>query len=254
MSDTPSPNRPRTAADLLPQPLQRYATLVTAGVIGIALFGFLTGIREPARASRPTPTPVDRGSVPAAVEYSQLPTATLRPNAGWKQHISQLRSDTPEIFAPVVRTEEMKMSALADRAKNRAYDGAPPPIPHPTQGQTLASCVACHEEGLRVGDRIATKMSHALLTNCTQCHVEQSGTAVENGFIGLYRAGPGDRANPGAPPTIPHHTWLRENCNSCHGLLTRPGTRTTHPWLTNCTQCHVSSAALDQVDFTGGRK
>jgi cytochrome c-type protein NapB len=77
---------------------------------------------------------------------------------------------------------------------------------------------------------------------------------AETAFVGVYRAGPGERANPGAPPTIPHHTWMRENCNSCHGLVTRPGTRTTHPWLTNCTQCHAPSAAHDQVEFTGGRR
>jgi cytochrome c-type protein NapB len=101
---------------------------------------------------------------------------------------------------------------------------------------------------------MASKMSHVVMTNCTQCHVEQSPVPAETTFVGVYRAGPGERANPGAPPTIPHHTWLRDNCNSCHGLVSRPGTRTTHPWLTNCTQCHVPSAALDQLDFDGGRK
>jgi cytochrome c-type protein NapB len=105
-----------------------------------------------------------------------------------------------------------------------------------------------------VGDRVASKMSHALMTNCTQCHVEQAAVPAQTGFVGVYRAGPGERASPGAPPTIPHHTWLRADCSSCHGLVTRPGTRTTHPWLTNCTQCHAPSAALDQVGFAGDRK
>jgi cytochrome c-type protein NapB len=155
----------------------------------------------------------------------------------------------------------MKLAALADRAKNRAYDGAPPIIPHPVEAQSAASCLACHGEGLKIGERIASKISHAHLTNCTQCHVEQSRSglpwAVEppvNDFVGVYRAGPGERANPGAPPTIPHHTWMRENCASCHGLVTRPGIRTTHPWLTNCTQCHAPSATLDQVNFFGGAR
>ena len=146
---------------------------------------------------------------------------------------------------------EMKLGTLADRAKNRAFDGAPPTIPHPVETQSVASCLACHGEGLKVGDRVASKISHAHLTNCTQCHVEQSRVPVENTFVGVYRAGPGTRASPGAPPTIPHHTWMRENCASCHGLLTRPGTRTTHPWLTNCVQCHAPSAARDQVHFLG---
>jgi cytochrome c-type protein NapB len=104
-------------------------------------------------------------------------------------------------------------------------------------------------------------MSHSHLSNCTQCHIESSRSDLpfaaefpETGFVGVYRAGPGERASPGAPPTIPHHTWMRENCTSCHGLVTRSGTRTTHPWLTNCAQCHAPSAALDQVQFEVPRR
>lgn len=255
MSEIPAPpDHPHTATDLLPRRLQRFPTLFAAVAVGIALFGFLTGLREPARAERHVPPPVDHHSAPAAIRYADLPTATIRPNAVWDRSLSRLKFDRPDVFAPVVRTDEMKLAALADRAKNRAYDGAPPTAPHPVDSQSAASCLACHGEGIKVGDRVASKMSHAVMTNCTQCHVEQSPVPAETTFVGLYRAGPGDRANLGAPPTVPHHTWMRENCNSCHGLLTRVGTRTTHPWLTSCTQCHAPSAALDQVEFTGGRK
>mgnify|MGYP001806541063 CR=1 FL=1 len=251
---TPPPDHPHTAADLLPRRLQRFATLFAAVMIGVALFGFLVGLREPHRPDRPAPPPADHHSAPAAVAYSELPAASIRPDGGWDRSLSQLKFDKPDVFAPVVRTEGMKLAALADRAKNRAYDGAPPTIPHPVEAQSAASCLACHGEGVKVGDRVASKMSHAVMTNCTQCHVEQATTPADTAFVGVYRAGPGERANPGAPPTIPHHTWMRENCTSCHGLVTRPGTRTTHPWLTNCAQCHAPSAALDQVEFNGGRK
>lgn len=255
MSETPAPpDHPHTAADLLPRRVQRFATLIAAVTVGVALFGFLTGLREPPRPERPSPPPADHHAAPAAVAYSELPTAPIRPNGGWDRSLSQLKFDKPGVFDPVVRTEEMKLAALADRARNRAYDGAPPTVPHPVDSQSAASCLACHGEGIKVGDRVASKMSHAAMTNCTQCHVEQSPVPAVTAFVGVYRAGPGERANPGAPPTIPHHTWMRENCTSCHGLVTRPGTRTTHPWLTNCTQCHAPSAALDQVEFTGGRK
>jgi nitrate reductase (cytochrome), electron transfer subunit len=250
----PPPDHPHTATDLLPRRLQRFATLFAAVAVGIALFGFLTGLREPARAERHTPPPADHNTAPAAVGYTDLPTATIRPNVGWDRSLSQLKFDKPDVFAPVVRTDEMKLAALADRAKNRAYDGAPPTVPHPVDSQSAASCLACHGEGLKVGDRVATKMSHATMTNCIQCHVEQSPVPAETTFVGLYRAGPGERASPGAPPTIPHHTWMRENCNSCHGLVARAGIRTTHPWLTSCTQCHAPSATHDQVEFRGGRK
>ena len=105
--------------------------------------------------------------------YTNLPTAKIRPNATLEQTLAQLKFDKPGIFDPVVRTEEMKLTALADRATNRAYDGAPPTIPHPSEGLYAASCLACHGDGLKVGDRIASKISHAHLSNCTQCHVEK---------------------------------------------------------------------------------
>lgn len=244
-----------TAENLLPLRVRNYAAVLAAIAIGVALFGFLTGIREPTPPVRPRAVePPPKGDVPAAVNYVELPTAAIRPNANWQQSLTQLKFDKPGVFDPVVRTEEMKLAALADRARNRAYDGAPPTIPHPVEVRSAAACLACHGDGIKVGDRVASRISHPHLTNCTQCHVEQSAVPVENTFVGVFRAGPGHRANPGAPPTIPHHTWMRNECTSCHGLVTRPGTRTTHPWLSNCVQCHAPSAALDQVYFDGGAK
>ncbi len=239
----------------LPPARVRWYTALFAVTIGVALFGFLKGIREPGQDERTRPVEsVPAVGVPSAVAYTEMPTARLGPNAHRQQSLADLMFDKPGIFDPVVRTEEMKLSALADRARNRAYDGAPPTIPHPVEAQSAAACLACHGEGVKIGERFASKLSHPHYSNCTQCHVEQAQVPVENSFVGIYRAGPGERASPGAPPTIPHHTWMRENCVSCHGLVTRPGLRTTHPWLTNCTQCHAPSAALNQVDFTGDRK
>lgn len=252
MSETEPPSEAHhTAEDLVPGGLRRFVPLLAVTGIGVALAGFVTGIREPRRTERQTaPSAAPVTDVSAAVSYSELPVK-LGPNARGEQTLSRLKFDKPRVFDAVTRTEEMKQATLADRARNRAYDGAPPTIPHPVEARSAASCLACHGEGLKVGDRIASRISHATLTNCTQCHVEEAPVPVENGFVGAYCSGPGQRASPGAPPTIPHHTWMRENCTSCHGLVTRPGTRTTHPWLTNCTQCHAPSAALDQLDFTG---
>ncbi|HMO36955.1 MAG TPA: hypothetical protein PKA06_13015, partial [Gemmatales bacterium] len=67
---------------------------------------------------------------------------------------------------------------------------------------TSWNCMACHGEGLKVQDRVATKMSHPFYTNCTQCHVELSRTDLQasdaisdqhenNLFQGVHRAGPG---------------------------------------------------------------
>lgn len=255
MKDSSTHNR---EANLVPPLLRGYVPIVGAVLMGLALFGYLSGIREPRPIVRLAPVPLEpAGEVPTVVDYSELPTANLKPDPLTGQTLASLQVPTPGIFDVVVRTEDMKLAALADRSRNRAYDGAPPTIPHPVDARASAACLACHENGIKVGDRVASRMSHASMSHCTQCHVEQQprdgeGGSVEvhSGFVGVYRSGPGSRASVGAPPTIPHHTWMRENCASCHGLVTRPGIRTTHPWLTNCTQCHAPSAERDQTPFT----
>ncbi len=259
MQQTPlQTESPRTGEHLFPAWLRRFIPLLAVIGISLGTVGFLTGIREPGETPLPTlPPRIAYDAAPPAVSYAELPQANLRPELRAPQSLTQLVYERPGIFDPVVRTEEMKLAALADRARNRAYDGAPPTIPHPVETNTAMACLACHGEGLKIGERVASKISHAHLSNCTQCHVEASPgglllrdvTTLENDFVGLYRAGLGERANPGAPPTIPHHTWMREDCASCHGLVTRPGIRTTHPWLTNCMQCHALSARLDQTNF-----
>ena len=224
----------------------RLASLLVVFAVGAALVGYLHGIVEPPPLARPGPAPSAAATARPAPSYTQVLTA--RPAV----------PDLVGVFDPVVRTDEMKLAALADRAKNRAYDGAPPTVPHPIEGlHAPAACLACHGSGLRVGDRVASKVSHPHFTNCVQCHAPGAPPELAqfatpepgNAFAGTTRAGPGSRAGPGAPPTIPHTTWMRQDCTSCHGLVARPGLRTTHPWLTNCTQCHAPSAMLDQVAF-----
>ena len=249
---------------------QRSLSLFGAGIIGVSLFGFLVGIVGGNRMQSPQPPDNGKttahGDVPDALSYRQIPNASVGPNADWTSDLERLRQQRPSRLDPVESTLEMKLAAIEDRSHTRAFDGAPPVIPHRIDQRTADSCLVCHGDGMKLGDRIATKMSHAHFTNCTQCHVETvssgpfadaSTNPVENSFTGLYRAGPGDRAYASAPPTIPHTTFLREDCMSCHGTITRPGLRTTHPWLTNCTQCHVASADLDlsvqwSAEFTNG--
>ena len=97
------------------------------------------------------------------------------------------------------------MRLLQDRAHNRAYDGAPPTVPHPIDQLSSESCLACHEHGLVVGDRKASAISHPLYTNCIQCHAGPSpsmmpmNNTVVNEFVGHQEQGGGDRAWQGAP-------------------------------------------------------
>jgi cytochrome c-type protein NapB len=235
----------------------RTLSLGTAFILAIALVGFLRGITEvhpTVRASAARSEPAVAREVPDARAYRDMAATALGPNRDWASELSRLKFDRPGQFDPVQRTEAEKMSALADRARRRAFEGAPPVVPHAIEQQSAASCLACHGSGLKLGDKLATKMSHRFLTNCTQCHVESQSAApveaealAENQFVGRARSGPGRRALVGSPPTIPHTTWMREDCLSCHGLVAREGLRTTHPWLTNCVQCHALSAELDQL-------
>lgn len=238
-----------------PVPIRRNFTIFGAVAVGVGLVGFLIGISEPVEpVSRMT---VERPHVPTTVRFApSYYVIEATANFDWKSDFSMLKQNSPGLFDPVHRTAEMKNDALIDRLRTRAFDGAPPVVPHPIQQQTYSNCLVCHAEGMKLGDRIASKVSHPHYASCTQCHVEavtdfpfaESFIAQEipdNKFEGKLRAGAGDRLSPGAPPTIPHTMQMRSDCMSCHGLVARPGLRTTHPWLKNCVQCHASSAAQD---------
>jgi cytochrome c-type protein NapB len=136
------------------------------------------------------------------------------------------------------------------RASRRLYDGAPPVIPHENFGMT---CTGCHnEQGMAVDEvGFAPPLPHeatdgmGATDRCRQCHVFQQMVPefVANSFEGLrqdLRRGP--RLNPLAPPTIPHKTFMRENCTACHsGVAAREEIRTAHPERQRCRQCHVPS-------------
>jgi cytochrome c-type protein NapB len=135
-----------------------------------------------------------------------------------------------------------------ERATTRAYDGAPPPIPHDA---SLGTCLTCHDDdGAEIaGVGVAPASPHGALPasgsmqRCRQCHVPIATPAVfvASRFAGLPQ-GPwkGARATPGAPPTIPHAIQLRENCLACHaGPGARAEIRTSHPERARCRQCHV---------------
>jgi cytochrome c-type protein NapB len=138
--------------------------------------------------------------------------------------------------------------STGERAAGRAYDGAPPTIPHDVQ---IGACTSCHDEdgSAIAGVGVAPASPHGAaaatgaLRRCRQCHVpEQSRDVfVASVFTGLPQ-GPwrGARATPGAPPSIPHTLQLRENCLSCHaGPAARTEIRTSHPERRRCRQCHV---------------
>jgi cytochrome c-type protein NapB len=141
--------------------------------------------------------------------------------------------------------------STSQRAAGRAYDGAPPTIPHDVS--SLTACVACHDEdgtaipavGVAPASPHAPSAMAGSMSRCRQCHAAAATTSlfVESRFVGLVQ-GPwrGERATPGAPPTIPHPLLLRDNCLACHaGPAARAEIRSSHPERERCQQCHVLS-------------
>lgn len=149
--------------------------------------------------------------------------------------------------------------SMEQRASLRAYEGAPPVIPHAIADLNVQTCRACHAQGLVAGGKVARMVSHTYLTNCTQCHVEASSPlpgsdrGPENTFVGIRPSGyGGTRAWAGAPPVMPHSTFMRTNCVSCHGEHGYDGWRPDHLSRTNCVQCHAPAAEFTQLSPSFG--
>ncbi|MCC6234954.1 MAG: hypothetical protein IT580_20085 [Verrucomicrobiales bacterium] len=257
-----------------PATLSKRASKVTlAMLLMVAVSGYFMGLNQTRGTHDPTAgvdsdtrslstregnsTPTVTGSaVPRIVAYSQLGEASLRPNANWHSTLATLAPRPAQTVAPKSPKEAAleRARAVEMRRSRRAFDGAPPVIPHPIDPTSPASCRACHETGLAVRDVVAPRMSHGELGLCTQCHVPSGGSGppsasplpawfADNAFHGVVSSGAGSRAWPGAPPTIPHSLQLRENCSSCHGVNGLPGLRTSHPERPLCLQCHVPESA-----------
>ncbi len=238
----------------------------------IAASGYFVGLRQTssviamghtagAMITEAHPDHPDPATVPVAVRYIDENWSEHGPNQAWRNTLldfRQIPASTPESPA----SKEKKLAALGDRANRRAYDGAPPMVPHPVPQASSVSCLACHGQGLQVKDRFASKISHpAYGGSCTQCHVSMqspvpsldspqlSDILTENSFQGRETPANQPRAWPGAPPVVPHRTLMRNDCMSCHGPNGLFALRTPHPERQSCTQCHVPSADNDQRQF-----
>lgn len=252
------------------QTIGRGAQLLLAVVAIAAVVGYFVG-QTGARSGGPAPwrpetghltTRAAEGDAVAAIAYADMRAQRLGPNRDWTNTLASLVQPTSDPFARVGQpdpTEDEKVAALAARAVRRAYNGAPPLVPHRVDQESSAGCIACHGPGLAVQDRRASRIPHALFASCMQCHVEQRGDAptgaggvdvapltVANGFVGLAAPLGGERAWLNAPPTVPHSTLMRADCLSCHGVVGPLGMRSSHPWRASCLQCHAPSAVLDQ--------
>jgi nitrate reductase cytochrome c-type subunit len=155
--------------------------------------------------------------------------------------------------ARLARAQELAAlkSSGSERAERRAYDGAPPVIPHE---ELAAECSSCHgERGIGIaGLGFSPPSPHGATAGmtaarCRQCHVPRltERVFVASRFAGLApnvgpERAPVPRQHELAPPVIPHRVFMRESCQACHaGPAAREEIRTTHPERENCQQCHV---------------
>lgn len=153
-------------------------------------------------------------------------------------------------FASITRTNTVGKKALLDRA----FFGAPPTIRHIgiVLSERHTDCLQCHakENRIELRQQAIAPVPHAEFSQCTQCHVKANPGIMPlrgstNLFIGLDLPGKGSRAHSLAPPTVPHKTFMRENCLSCHGPTGLWRIKTAHPYRTQCLQCHAPESKQD---------
>lgn len=240
--------------------------LLAFGIMWIAITGYYVGLKAPMSADDvDSDSPAielhikwpssDETPIVPATSYDEISAAATSLNHEWKTRLVMLKEEPYDPFAQIQLNEDEKLASLTDREELRAFNGAPPTIPHPIDQMTSRGCLACHGEGIKTKSLRAAKMPHPNYANCTQCHVEQNSRYAEavsfreNMFIGVPAPKAGPRAFEAAPPVMPHSTWLRDNCLSCHGRTAHAGMETTHPWRANCLQCHGTSSELEQMSI-----
>jgi cytochrome c-type protein NapB len=173
--------------------------------------------------------------------------------AGWAVANDPAGAPDSSPAAPAPRFPALKREIPVAPMEDRAFWGAPPPVPHRVYSERdSGACLECHALKKRVGlgQRDTAPVPHAEFSQCLQCHVKGYDGRfekpwVENTFVGLAPPGKGSRATPVSPPTVPHRVFLREHCLSCHGPKGDLPLQTTHPERSQCLQCHVPEAALD---------
>jgi nitrate reductase (cytochrome), electron transfer subunit len=273
MRETEERIRREAPTDLPGIAASRGTQMAMVGIIVLAFVGFVVGIQQESWLASRTPPLQLRGlpltkepledthpDVIAATAYRDFDRRQFGPNRQWQSSLAArptlselLVTLEPHLPGEGTDRAAVHQAALVERSRRRAFEGAPPVVPHPIDQLQTSSCLACHGEGRDVGQGVfAPAMSHGYLANCTQCHVEQESTewpsdaVAENHFVGFRGLGGGSRAWLGAPPTVPHPVLMRENCLSCHGPTGLQPLRTSHPLRVNCLQCHAPSAVWDQ--------
>ncbi|MHC4218584.1 MAG: nitrate reductase cytochrome c-type subunit [Planctomycetota bacterium] len=181
------------------------------------------------------------------------PVETASPQQAGDPPVTRFAAVAAETTAlPAAEIPPARIEALSIRSELRAFDGAPPVIPHEIEQIASTDCLRCHGDGPAADDKGAPKVPHVFLASCTQCHVEQESEwffeveLAPSTFVGRPAPEGGVRAFTGAPPVMPHTTLMRSNCLSCHGPFGLAPLRSSHPERQSCRQCHAAPADLNQ--------
>ena len=215
-----------------PQLSLRPSVVVGAIVVTVAVSGYFMGLLQTNSAiNRTNPignvqfegrvdlTGIEEDA-PSAVRYIDQDWSANGPNGAWHTELTTLNADAQPVENPEMPISPYERAKLIEkRSGRRAFDGAPPTVPHAIVHDSAASCLVCHENGLQVRGTFASQISHAKMGSCTQCHVSDisplkldsdplSQPLAMNDFDGVTSSGKGERAAlEGTPPTIPprHH-------------------------------------------------
>jgi len=187
--------------------------------------------------------------IAVAVGVRALACLAADPPQGAAKDTLKRQSQPTRSFPTLARANTAGKRGMADRA----FFGAPPVIVH--RGIILSErntdCLQCHAKENRIERRhkAIAPVPHAEYSQCTQCHVKANPAATpfgaDNTFVGLDLPGKGSRAFPQAPPTVPHKTFMRGNCLSCHGPTGLWRVKSKHPHRSQCLQCHAPEARQD---------
>jgi cytochrome c-type protein NapB len=175
-----------------------------------------------------------------------------------KTSLEQSEDDSLKIEKAAIIENVLDVNNIIDRTaskknptkyfSNRAYEGAPPTVPHEVEGKNIGgkACLKCHETGGYVDKFKANApiVPHPSFDNCIQCHVpvNTKGEFKDSNWEKVRNINISKNSNQAlltSPPVIPHTVTKNDDCLSCHSGSGIKKIRVTHPERTNCRQCHV---------------
>ena len=136
---------------------KNFITLICFVVISITVVGYFTGLQAPMQTSAVIPgllplaadhtKPLAADTI-TATHYAEMHEATRHRTTAYRTSLTDLKSNV-DPFAELKISAEDKTSALQRRDARRAFNGAPPTIPHAVSETSTAACIVCHGEGAK---------------------------------------------------------------------------------------------------------